>query len=49
MASSRTVEEEHGSYTDQIRPRHNGYWAGDFSSRDLATSGATRPIRGSWR
>ena len=30
MASTRTVETEHGTYNGRIRPRHNGYWAGDF-------------------
>ncbi len=48
MASSRIVEEEHGTYRGTTR-RHNGYWAGDFSSRVPATSGATRPARYSWR
>jgi hypothetical protein len=48
MASTRTVETEHGTYTGRIRPRHNGYWAGDFSTQALATSAPTRPVRGSW-
>jgi len=48
MASTRIVEEERGTYRGIAR-RHNGYWAGDFSSLVPATSGATRPAPSSWR
>jgi hypothetical protein len=48
MASTRIVEEERGSYRGGIAARRNGYWAGDFSSRVPATSGATRPAPYSW-
>lgn len=49
MASTRIVEEERGAYTGHIRSQHNGYWAGDFSSKVPATSTATRPAPFSWR
>ena len=49
MASTRIVEEERGTYTGQIRPQHNGYWAGDFSTSASITSGATLPVHSSWR
>ena len=49
MASTRIVEEERGTYTGHIRPQHNGYWAGDFSTSVPVTSSATRPGPGSWR
>ena len=49
MSSTRTVEEERGTYRGGPTRRHNGYWAGDFSSTVPATSGATRPIRCNWR
>ena len=41
-ASTRIIEEEHGTYRGTTR-RHNGYWAGDLSSKVSATSGPTRP------
>ncbi|MBV9830657.1 MAG: hypothetical protein JOZ82_03615 [Marmoricola sp.] len=43
MAATRFVEEEHGTYTGLIRPQHNGYRAGDFSTPVAGTSGATHP------
>jgi hypothetical protein len=49
MASTRIVEEERGTYTGQIRPQHNGYWAGDFPSSVPAPSGAPLLDLGSWR
>ena len=49
MASTRIVEEERGTYRGGFVRRHNGYWAGDFSTKVPATSGATRPVATSWR
>ena len=49
MASTRIVEEERGTYTGQIRPQHNGYWAGDFSASVPTPSGAPVPDPGGWR
>jgi hypothetical protein len=49
MASTRIVEEERGTYRGGFVRRHNGYWAGDFSTKVPATSGATRPVAPSWR
>jgi hypothetical protein len=46
MASTRIIEEERGTYTGPLR-RHNGYWAGDFTS--TRTSGPTRPVPSTWR
>lgn len=50
MTASRTVEEEHGTYTRTPHP-HNGYYAGDFSTA-VGQSGTrttfasrTRPTR----
>ena len=36
MAATRTIEEEHGTYISHVHP-HNGYWAGDFSRREVRT------------
>jgi hypothetical protein len=49
MASTRIVEEESGTYRGGFIRQHNGYWAGDFSTRVPATSGTTRPCPSSWR
>ena len=49
MASTRIVEEERGTYTGQIRPQHNGYWAGEFSASVPTPSGAPVPDLGGWR
>jgi hypothetical protein len=49
MASTRIVEEERGTYRAGPPRRHNGYWAGDFSTAVTATSGATRPAPYLWR
>lgn len=43
MASTRMIEEEHGTYTAECFHRHNGYWAGDFFADRPATTGPTRP------
>ena len=49
MASTRIVEEDSGTYRGGSARLHNGYWAGDFSTRLPATSGATRPVPSTWR
>ena len=41
MATSRIIEEETGTSAGRVHP-HNGYWAGDFTSR--ATSQPTRVL-----
>ena len=33
MAATRIIEEEHGTFTGTPRNPHQGYYAGDFSSR----------------
>jgi hypothetical protein len=48
MASTRIIEEERGTYRGSVHP-HNGYWAGDFSTRVPVTSGANRPTAPNWR
>ena len=32
MASTRIIEQEHGTYAGRVTHRHNGYYAGDFGS-----------------
>ena len=49
MASTRIVEEDSGTYRGGPTRQHNGYWAGDFSTRVPASSGATRPCPSTWR
>jgi len=49
MASTRIVEEERGTYLGSPTHPHNGYWAGDFSTRVTTTSGATPPCPSTWR
>ena len=58
MAATLSIEEEHGTYVGHVHP-HNGYYAGDFSHRDVRTPMvlnahhvASRPARrlvGPWR
>ena len=39
MAASLTIEHEQGTYFGPIRGKHQGYYAGDFSSRPPQPSG----------
>jgi hypothetical protein len=41
MASTRIIEEERGTYRGQFSHKHNGYYAGDFSTPN-------RPMLGTW-
>ena len=38
MASTRIIEQEHGTYAGLVTHHHKGYYAGDFSRR-----GTVRP------
>jgi hypothetical protein len=42
MAATRTIEEERGTYISHVHP-HNGYWAGDFSRREVRTPTVLHP------
>ena len=33
MASTRIIEQDHGTYAGLVTHHHNGYYAGDFSGR----------------
>ena len=46
MAASIIIEQESGKYTGRVHP-HNGYYAGDFTSRPrvLPTTWQTIPTR----
>ncbi len=33
MASTRIIEQDHGTYTGLVTHQHNGYYAGEFSRR----------------
>ena len=33
MASTRIIEQDHGTYAGPVTHHHNGYYAGDFSRR----------------
>ena len=33
MASTRIIEQDHGTYSGLVTHHHNGYYAGDFSGR----------------
>ncbi len=47
MASTRIIEQDHGTYTGLVSHHHNGYYAGEFSPRDAGrTSAATAPRDG---
>lgn len=44
MATSLVIEEEHGTWTGHLH-RHNGYYAGNFSTRPATAPAATlRPM-----
>ena len=41
MASTRIVEQDHGSYTGLVTHHHNGYYAGDFrTTQQLPRTGS---------
>jgi hypothetical protein len=44
MASTRIIEQDHGTYAGSFTHHHNGYYAGDFSQRGtVRTSVDTSP------
>jgi len=47
MATSLIVEDEHGTYVGTARHPHNGYYAGDFSSRSYPRTRPTSPASAS--
>ncbi len=42
MAATRIIEEERGTYISHVHP-HNGYWAGDFSRREVQSPTVLHP------
>jgi len=40
MASTRIVEQDHGTYAGLATHHHNGYYAGDFSRRATVRASA---------
>ena len=40
MASTRIVEQDHGTYAGLVTHHHNGYYAGDFSRRGTVRASA---------
>ena len=40
MASTRIVEQDHGTYAGLVTHHHNGYYAGDFSRRATVRASA---------
>ena len=45
MASTRIIEQDHGSYAGLVSHHHNGYYAGDFSRRRTVRASATAAPR----
>ena len=47
MASTRIIEQDHGTYAGLVTHHHNGYYAGDFSRRaTVRASAGTAPSDG---
>ena len=47
MASTRIIEQDHGTYAGLVTHHHNGYYAGDFSRRGtVCASAKTAPRNG---
>jgi hypothetical protein len=40
MASTRIIEQDHGTYVGLVTHHHNGYYAGDFSRRGTVCASA---------
>ena len=40
MASTRIIEQDHGTYAGLVTHHHNGYYAGDFSRRGTVRASA---------
>jgi hypothetical protein len=45
MAATRIVEEERGTFTGTPRNPHQGYYAGDFTTRSTELDGFARALR----
>ena len=45
MASTRTIEQDHGTYAGLVTHQHNGYYAGDFSARGAVRASADTALR----
>ena len=45
MASTRTIEQDHGTYAGLVTHQHNGYCAGDFSARGAVRASADTALR----
>jgi len=45
MASTRTMEQDHGTYAGLVTHQHNGYYAGDFSARCAVRASADTALR----
>ena len=40
MASTRIIEQDHGTYTGLVTHHHNGYYAGEFSRQGTVRASA---------
>ncbi len=45
MASTRIIEQDHGTYAGLVTHHHNGYYAGDFSRRGTVRAAAAAAPR----
>ena len=45
MASTRIIEQDHGTYAGLVTHHHNGYYAGDFSRRGPLLASADTALR----
>jgi hypothetical protein len=45
MASTRIIEQDHGTYAGLVTHHHNGYYAGDFSRRGTVRASAAAAPR----
>ena len=48
MASTRIIEQDHGTYAGLITHHHNGYYAGEFSRRGTVRASAETAPRDGW-
>ena len=46
MASTRIIEQDHGTYAGLVTHHHNGYYAGDFRRGTVRASADTAPRHG---
>ena len=45
MASTRIIEQDHGTYAGLVTHHHNGYYAGDFFRRGTVRASADTAAR----